>query len=57
MAASYSNVKNNVEVLRAIFARNRISPRVVTTDNGPQFTSSEFQQFMDLNGILAAILT
>jgi hypothetical protein len=28
MAASYSNVKNNVEVLRAIFARNRISPHV-----------------------------
>jgi transposase InsO family protein len=46
MAASYSNVKNIVEV----FARNGIPSRVVT-DNGPQFTSSEFQQFMDLNGI------
>ena len=50
MAASYSNVKNNVEVLRTNFARNGIPSRVVT-DNGPQFTSSEFQQFMDLNGI------
>jgi transposase InsO family protein len=50
MAASYSNVKNNVEVLRTIFARNGIPSRVVT-DNGHQFTSSEFQQFMDLNGI------
>ena len=50
MAASYSNVKNNVEALRTIFARNGIPSRVVT-DNGPQFTSSEFQQFMDLNGI------
>jgi transposase InsO family protein len=50
MAASYSNVKNNVEALRTIFARNGIPSRVVT-DNGSQFTSSEFQQFMGLNGI------
>jgi transposase InsO family protein len=31
-------------------ARNGIPSRVVT-DNGPQFTSSEFQQFMGLNGV------
>jgi transposase InsO family protein len=39
-----------IEVLRTIFARNGIPSRVVT-DNGSQFTSSEFQQFMGLNGI------
>ena len=37
-------------ILRTIFARNGIPSRIVT-DNGPQFTSSEFQQFMELNGI------
>ena len=31
-------------------ARNGIPSRVVT-DNGPQLTSSEFQQFMGLNGV------
>ena len=41
---------HTIEVLRTIFARNGISSRVVT-DNGPQFTSSEFQQFMGLNGV------
>ena len=32
-------------------ARNGIPSRVVTEKNGSQFTSSEFQQFMELNGI------
>jgi hypothetical protein len=41
---------HTIEVLRTIFARNGIPSRIVT-DNGPQFTSSEFQQFMELNGI------
>jgi transposase InsO family protein len=41
---------HTIEVLRTIFARNGIPSRVVT-DNGSQFTSSEFQQFMGLNGI------
>jgi hypothetical protein len=41
---------HTIAVLRTIFARNGI-PSHVVTDNGPQFTSSEFQQFMGLNGI------
>jgi transposase InsO family protein len=41
---------HTIEVLRTIFVRNGIPSRVVTA-NGPQFTSSEFQQCMGLNGI------
>ena len=39
-----------IERLRSIFATHG-SPRVFVTDNGPQFTSSEFQVFMKYNGI------
>ena len=41
---------HTIAVLRTIFARNGI-PSHVVTDNDPQFTSCEFQQFMGLNGI------
>ena len=39
-----------IERLRSIFATHGL-PRVFVTDNGPQFTSSEFQVFMKNNGI------
>ncbi len=39
-----------IEELRMIFATHGLPQRVVT-DNGPTFTSSEFQEFMSRNGI------
>jgi hypothetical protein len=39
-----------IEKLRIIFANHGI-PHKIVTDNGPSFTSSEFQQFMKVNGI------
>ena len=39
-----------VVMLREIFSRNGI-PRVVVSDNGPQFISEEFVKFMAENGI------
>ena len=39
-----------VEELRTIFATHGL-PQKVVTDNGPTFTSSEFQDFMSKNGI------
>lgn len=39
-----------IEVLRSIFASYRL-PEEVVSDNGPQFTSSEFKQFLRGNGI------
>ena len=39
-----------ITVLREMFARYGI-PRTVVSDNGPQFVSEEFQQFMGLNSV------
>ncbi|XP_030286082.1 uncharacterized protein K02A2.6-like [Sparus aurata] len=39
-----------IEVLRSIFASYGL-PEEVVSDNGPQFTSSEFKQFLRSNGI------
>ena len=39
-----------IEKLRSIFATHGI-PRILVTDNRPQFLSSEFQAFMKNNGI------
>lgn len=39
-----------VDVLQTIFARNGI-PEQIVSDNGPQFTSTEFKTFLDNNGI------
>ena len=40
----------SVEVLRTMFATHGL-PAQVVTDNGPQFTSEEFNVFMKMNGI------
>ena len=39
-----------IEVLRTVFACFGI-PESIVSDNGPQFTSSEFTEFCGLNGI------
>ena len=39
-----------IEKLRIVFATHGL-PRKVVTDNGPSFTSEEFQSFMSANGI------
>ena len=40
-----------IEALRGIFSRFGL-PQIVVSDNGPQFTSGEFEEFMKLNGIV-----
>ncbi|CAC5415744.1 unnamed protein product [Mytilus coruscus] len=42
--------ESTINVLRTIFSRNGMPSRIVS-DNGPQFTSQEFENFMQLNGI------
>lgn len=46
-----TSANNTVEALRGIFSRFGL-PRTVVSDNGPQFTSRQFRQFMEDNGIL-----
>ena len=38
------------KILRSVFARNDL-PEILVRDNGPQFTSKEFDQFTKTNGI------
>ena len=42
--------KNTIAKLRSIFAANGL-PEMVVTDNGTTFTSGDFQEFMQRNGI------
>lgn len=44
------NVKRTIEVLRNLFAAYGL-PEEVVSDNGPQFASAEFKQFLDKNGV------
>ena len=44
------NSTNTIEHLRSIFATHGL-PKVFVTDNGPQFTSAKFENFMLSNGI------
>ena len=44
------NSTSTIEHLRSIFATHGL-PKVFVTDNGPQFTSAEFENFMSSNGI------
>ena len=39
-----------IEKLRAIFATHGL-PKTIVSDNGPSFTSDDFESFMQSNGI------
>ncbi|XP_033729473.1 uncharacterized protein K02A2.6-like [Pecten maximus] len=45
-----TTVSKTIDVMSEIFARHGLPERLVT-DNGPQFVSEEFQQFMRFNAI------
>ncbi|GFR34150.1 uncharacterized protein K02A2.6, partial [Trichonephila clavata] len=51
-SVSYEDNHNQktIECLRDSFARFGL-PRVLVSDNGSQFTSYEFQRFMQINGV------
>ena len=46
-----TTAEKTIDVLRACFARYGL-PQVLVSDNGPQFTSTAFQTFMKMNGIV-----
>ena len=45
-----TTASKTIEVLSGLFSRYGL-PEVVVSDNGPQFTSSEFETFMKANGV------
>ena len=47
---SAANSTTTIECLRSILATHGL-PKVFVTDNGSQFTSVEFEKFMENNGI------
>ena len=47
---SNTTASKTIEVMRRIFSYHGLPQRLVT-DSGPQFRSSEFQDFMKVNGI------
>lgn len=48
---STTSAKVTVTTLRDIFSRHGL-PEIIVSDNGPQFTSTEFEQFCASNGLL-----
>ena len=50
ISMSTTTANKTIDVLRSLFARYWL-PQDVVTDNGPQFTSAEFAEFMCENGI------
>lgn len=50
MVMSATNATETVEVLRALFARFGL-PVELVRDNGPQFTTTVFAEFVQTNGI------
>ena len=46
-----TTVRTTITALRDIFSRHGL-PEIIVSDNGPQFTAKEFQQFCSDNGIL-----
>ena len=50
IAMSSTTSQSTIDVLRSLFSRYGL-PEQIVSDNGAQFTSDEFTQFMKLNGI------
>jgi transposase InsO family protein len=50
ITTSTSTTEKTIEILRTIFARFGL-PETLVSDNGAQFTSDEFAEFMKYNGI------
>ena len=48
---STTSAKATVTTLRDIFSRHGL-PEIIVSDNGPQFTATEFEQFCTSNGLL-----
>ena len=48
---STTSAKATVTTLRDIFSRHGL-PRIIVSDNGPQFTVTELEQYCTSNGIL-----
>ena len=48
---STTSAKATMATLRDIFSRHGL-PEIIVSDNGPQFTATEFEQFCTSNGIL-----
>ena len=51
---STTSAKATVTTLRDIFSRHGL-PEIIVSQNGPQFTATEFEQFCTSNGILHRI--
>ena len=51
-----STSEKTIEALRSMFAHHGL-PEQLVTDNGPQFTSSEFSQFLKENHIKHIVST
>ena len=47
---STSSTQKTIDILRSLFAQYEL-PEQLVSDNGPQFTSKEFEQFARANGI------
>lgn len=47
---STTTSSQTIDVLRTVFSRNGL-PTTLVSDNGPQFTSKEFEDFVNANGI------
>ena len=45
-----TTTEETIETLRGLFARHGL-PKEVVSDNGPQFTSSEFVDFLKMNHV------
>ena len=46
----YHNIRETIEVLRSMFVQHGL-PEQLVSDNGPQFTSTEFAEFLKGNQI------
>ena len=46
----FTTFTKTIQAMRTIFVRWGL-PELIVSDNGPQFTSTEFQKFCEVNGV------